>query len=129
VANGFTEECHPADMTEAYAIQRLVFAELGRAAAWKVGAGSPDATPAYAAIADATLFADGAVLPSNMFNLVGIEARSPTVSGAIFRHAHKPIRLTRSSPLSSRFTRHRGVGYAFRRLGVRRDRPSHVAIS
>lgn len=68
------EECHPADMTEAYAIQRLVFAELGRAAAWKVGAGSPDATPAYAAIADATLFADGAVLPSNMFNLVGIEA-------------------------------------------------------
>jgi 2-keto-4-pentenoate hydratase len=69
------EECRPADIAEAYAIQRLVFAELGRvAAAWKVGAGSPEATPACAAIAESTLYGDGDVLPSSMFNLVGAEA-------------------------------------------------------
>src|SRR5271163_1440590 len=69
------EECRPADIAEAHAIQRLVFAELGpAAAAWKVGAGSPDATPACAAIAEATLYGDGAVLPSSSFNLVGVEA-------------------------------------------------------
>jgi 2-keto-4-pentenoate hydratase len=69
------EDCRPADMNDAYAIQRLVFADLGGgAAAWKVGAGSPDATPASAAIADSTLYGDGAVLPADMFNLVGAEA-------------------------------------------------------
>jgi 2-keto-4-pentenoate hydratase len=69
------EECRPADIAEAYAIQRLVFAKLGPvASAWKVGAGSPEATPACAAIGNSTLFGDGAVMPSNMFNLVGAEA-------------------------------------------------------
>ena len=69
------EECRPADIAEAYAIQRLVFAKLGPvAAAWKVGAGSPEATPACAAIGNSTLFGDGAVVPSNMLNLVGAEA-------------------------------------------------------
>ena len=69
------EECRPADIAEAYAIQRLVFAKLGPvAAAWKVGAGSPEATPACAAIGNSTLFGDGAVVPSNMLNFVGAEA-------------------------------------------------------
>lgn len=69
------EDCRPADMSDAYAIQRLVFADLGgAAAAWKVGAGSPDATPACAEIAASTTFEDGAALPASMFNLVGAEA-------------------------------------------------------
>jgi 2-keto-4-pentenoate hydratase len=72
---GLPEDCRPADLGDAYAIQRLVFADLGgAAAAWKVGAGSPDATPACAEIAAATTFGDGAALPANMFNLVGAEA-------------------------------------------------------
>jgi 2-keto-4-pentenoate hydratase len=66
--------CRPSDVGEAYAIQRLVFAALGRPAAWKVGAGSPDASPAYAEIADSTLFRDGETMPSGMFNLIGAEA-------------------------------------------------------
>jgi 2-keto-4-pentenoate hydratase len=69
------EDCRPADISDAYAIQRLVFADLGRvAAAWKVGAGSPDAAPACAAIAESTLYGDGAVLPAKMFNFIGAEA-------------------------------------------------------
>jgi 2-keto-4-pentenoate hydratase len=69
------QECRPTDIAEAYAIQHLIFAKLGPlAAAWKVGAGSPEATPACAAIGNSTLFGDGAVTPSNMFNLVGAEA-------------------------------------------------------
>jgi len=69
------EDCRPVDMTDAYAIQRLVFANLGGvAAAWKVGAGAPDAMPACAAIAESTLCGDGAVLPADMFNMVGAEA-------------------------------------------------------
>jgi 2-keto-4-pentenoate hydratase len=69
------EDCRPADLGDAYAIQRMVFSGLGsRAAAWKVGAGSPEAKPACAAIADATLFQNDAVLPADMFNLIGAEA-------------------------------------------------------
>lgn len=69
------EYCRPSDVADAYEIQRLVFAELGgAAAAWKVGAGSPDATPACAQIAAATTFDDGAALPASMFNLAGAEA-------------------------------------------------------
>jgi 2-keto-4-pentenoate hydratase len=52
-----------------------VFADLGgAAAAWKVGAGSPEAMPACAAIAASTVYDDGAVLPASMFNLIGAEA-------------------------------------------------------
>ncbi len=68
------EDCRPDDMEDAYAIQRLVVSDLGRVVAWKVGAGSAQATPACAPITEATLFADGARLPSNMFHLVGAEA-------------------------------------------------------
>jgi 2-keto-4-pentenoate hydratase len=69
------EDCRPADVDEAYEIQRIAFADLGRiAAAWKVGAGSPEADPACAEIADATLFSDGAAMPAGMFNFVGAEA-------------------------------------------------------
>jgi 2-keto-4-pentenoate hydratase len=69
------EDCRPTDVGEAYEIQRLVFADLGgAAAAWKVGAGSPDADPACAEIANATLFPDGAAMPAGMFNFVGAEA-------------------------------------------------------
>src|SRR5579863_4479598 len=69
------EDCRPADIDEAYAIQGAVFSTLARrAAAWKVGAGSSDATPACAAIADSTFYRDGAALPASGFNLIGAEA-------------------------------------------------------
>jgi 2-keto-4-pentenoate hydratase len=68
------EACRPKDIDDAYAIQKLVLSELGPIAAWKVGAGSPEARPACAAIAQATLFETGAKLPANMFHLIGVEA-------------------------------------------------------
>ena len=90
------EECRPADIAEAYAIQRLVFAKLGPvAAAWKVGAGSPEATPACAAIGNSTLFGDGAIMPSNMLNLVGAEAEIAYRLGLDFPRARNTIRLMR----------------------------------
>lgn len=67
------EECRPKDLDDAYSIQNLVLAELGKVAAWKVGAGSPEGCPACAAIAEATLFETGARLPPELFNLVGVE--------------------------------------------------------
>jgi 2-keto-4-pentenoate hydratase len=68
------EACRPKDMDDAYAIQNRVLAGLGPIAAWKVGAGTSDARPACAAIAQATLFETGASLPADMFHLVGVEA-------------------------------------------------------
>jgi 2-keto-4-pentenoate hydratase len=68
------EACRPRNMDDAYAIQNQVLSGLGPIAAWKVGAGSPDAAPACAAIARATLFETGACLPAAMFHLVGVEA-------------------------------------------------------
>lgn len=68
------ENCRPRSLDDAYAIQNLVLAELGPVAAWKVGAGSPDAEPACAAIARSSLFDTGASLAADLFHLVGIEA-------------------------------------------------------
>lgn len=69
------EICRPSNLDEAYAIQALVFSELGHhVAAWKVGAGSPEAEPACAAIAKGTLYQDGVTLPADTFNLIGAEA-------------------------------------------------------
>ncbi|HWA79690.1 MAG TPA: fumarylacetoacetate hydrolase family protein [Acetobacteraceae bacterium] len=68
------EACRPRSLEQSYAIQSRVLAELGPIAAWKVGAPSPDAQPACAAIAAATLFESGAELPAAMFHLLGIEA-------------------------------------------------------
>jgi 2-keto-4-pentenoate hydratase len=67
-------DCRPKDMDDAYAIQNLVVAELGPVAAWKVGAGGPEAQPACAAIAQTSLFESGVRLPADMFHLVGVEA-------------------------------------------------------
>lgn len=68
------DECRPQSYDDAYSVQNLVLAKLGKVAAWKVGAGSPDARPACAAISEATLFDSGARLPSTLFNLIGVEA-------------------------------------------------------
>lgn len=67
-------DCRPDSVEQSYAIQQRVLEELGPIAAWKVGAARPDAEPACAAIAEATLFESGARLPAEMFHLVGIEA-------------------------------------------------------
>jgi 2-keto-4-pentenoate hydratase len=67
------EACRPRDPGEAYEIQQRVAARLGPIQAWKVGAGSPTAEPAYAAITETTLFQSGASLPRTMFNIVGLE--------------------------------------------------------
>src|SRR5271163_4316214 len=113
------EECRPADIAEAYAIQRLVFAELGRAAAaWKVGAGSPDVAPACAAIAESTLYGDGAVLSSSpqphrrrSGNRLSSRPGFAGSAGTLF---------ARRSEIRPRVVGpdHRGVGYAFLRPGV-----------
>jgi 2-keto-4-pentenoate hydratase len=68
------EALRPLDMADAYAIQNLVLDKWGPVAAWKVGAGSPEAPPACAAIAGLTLFDSGAELDAGSFNVIGIEA-------------------------------------------------------
>ncbi|HTO67642.1 MAG TPA: fumarylacetoacetate hydrolase family protein [Bradyrhizobium sp.] len=69
------DACRPRDVGEAYEIQQRVASRLGGPIrAWKVGAGSPTAEPAYAAITDRTLFESGVTLPRAMFNIVGLEA-------------------------------------------------------
>jgi len=122
------EECRPADVTEAYAIQRLVFAELGRAAAaWKVGAGSPDATPACAAIAESTLFGEGAILPSSLFNLIGVEAEIAYRLGRDLPPRPEPYSLDEvKSALESA---HPVIEVSDTRFfaWASQDRPSHVA--
>ncbi|MDQ0471942.1 2-keto-4-pentenoate hydratase [Labrys wisconsinensis] len=68
------EACRPRSLRDSYAIQGKVLAELGPIAAWKVGAPRPDAEPACAAIATATTFESGTVIPAAMFHMLGIEA-------------------------------------------------------
>jgi len=65
--------CRPTDLSEAYAIQEQVIRALGPVAAWKVGAGNPQATPSCAPIVATTLFEDGARLSSASLNVIGVE--------------------------------------------------------
>jgi 2-keto-4-pentenoate hydratase len=69
------ESFRPGNLDEAYAIQDLVLSQLGdHISAWKVGAASPGAEPACAAIANTSLYQDEANLPAERFNLIGAEA-------------------------------------------------------
>lgn len=68
------EGARPKDWAEVYAILDTVQRKLGSVAAWKVGAPSPDAEPARAAITAATLHEGPARLSAPSFNVIGMEA-------------------------------------------------------
>ncbi|MFA5082200.1 MAG: fumarylacetoacetate hydrolase family protein [Hydrogenophilaceae bacterium] len=67
----------PADIGQAYAVQRAVWRELageGRPTAWKVGASALDAEPVAAAVLPSRLAFGPARLPGDLFTGLGIEA-------------------------------------------------------
>ncbi len=68
----------PRDVVQAYAVQDLVVRERGEIAGWKVGAASPQALPARAALTRDSVWVaagDGAVhLPTAGFAVLGVEA-------------------------------------------------------
>ena len=68
----------PRDAAEAYAVQDVVVRERGAIAGWKVGAASPQALPARAALTRDSVFvapASSALrLPASGFAVMGIEA-------------------------------------------------------
>ncbi len=67
-------QCPAPSLTDAYAIQERVAAELGPVRAWKVGAPSPEAEPVRAPIPAAALHASPAGLAAASFHRIGLEA-------------------------------------------------------
>lgn len=61
---GLPAACRPRDAAGAYAIQDALIAALGPVGGWKVGAAAPDAEPACAPIAGATLLSSPATWPA-----------------------------------------------------------------
>jgi 2-keto-4-pentenoate hydratase len=57
----------PASLDEAYFIQDAIAAAFGPIGGWKIGAGSLEATPAYAPMPLAWFYSDGATLPGQRF--------------------------------------------------------------
>lgn len=121
------EDCRPRDLDDAYAIQQAVLAAVGPVAAWKVGAGSPDAVPACAAIAPATLFESGASLPARMFHLIGIEAEIAFRLAADLPPRDKPY--SRDEVVGAIGSVHAAIEISDTRFvaWASQDRPSHVA--
>lgn len=69
------EFLRPADEAQAYAVQDLVVQARGAVAAWKVGAASPSATPARAALTQDSVHVGALVaLNAAAFNVIGVEA-------------------------------------------------------
>jgi len=64
----------PASLDEAYLIQDTIAAAFGPIGGWKIGAGSLEATPAFAPMPLAWFFADGATLPGPRFRYRVLEA-------------------------------------------------------
>ncbi|RYF24812.1 MAG: 2-keto-4-pentenoate hydratase [Comamonadaceae bacterium] len=65
----------PADAAQAYAVQDLVVRARGDVAGWKVGASTPDAQPARAALTSDSVHVGEAVhLPAASFLVIGVEA-------------------------------------------------------
>jgi len=57
----------PTSLDEAYFIQDAIAAAFGPTGGWKIGAGSLEATPAYAPMPRAWFYTDGATLPGPRF--------------------------------------------------------------
>lgn len=67
-------ELQPADVPETYFVQDLVGAAFGPIGGWKIGAGAPDATPAFAPMPLAWISANGATLSGPRWRLRTLEA-------------------------------------------------------
>jgi 2-keto-4-pentenoate hydratase len=64
----------PQSLDEAYAIQDRVIASFGDIGGWKIGAPSPDATPAFAPMPRAWIAASGSTLAGERWRYRGLEA-------------------------------------------------------
>ncbi|HEX5284507.1 MAG TPA: 2-keto-4-pentenoate hydratase [Bryocella sp.] len=64
----------PQSLDEAYAIQDRMIAALGDVGGWKIGAGSAEATPAYAPMPFAWIAASGSTLAGPRWRYRGLEA-------------------------------------------------------
>lgn len=84
----------PRNATEAYAVQDAVVRERGEIAGWKVGAASPEALPARAALTSDSIWIERAGLPVHLsaagFAVMGVEAELVYEMGADL-----PARATR----------------------------------
>lgn len=63
----------PADKDEAYAAQQATIAALGGAGGYKIGAGTPEAAPQFAALPASKVFPQGQALAFGDFARVGLE--------------------------------------------------------
>ena len=68
------DELRPANMDEAYYIQDRMAEAYGAIGGWKVGAGSPEATPLYAPMMKAWLGEDNSVWADSRHRFRGLEA-------------------------------------------------------
>jgi 2-keto-4-pentenoate hydratase len=121
------EGARPKDMDDAYAIQNIALAKLGPIAAWKVGAGGPEAAPACAAIAQTSLFESGVRLPAEMFHLVGVEAEIAYRFAADLPPRREAY--SRDEVLAAIGSIHPAIEISDTRFvaWASQDRPSHVA--
>ena len=72
----------PQSVDEAYAIQDRLIAALGDIGGWKVGAGSPEATPMFAPMPRAWIAASGSVLTGERWRYRGLEAEIAFLIGS-----------------------------------------------
>jgi len=72
----------PQSLEEAYAIQDRLIAALGDIGGWKIGAGSPDATPMFAPMPRAWIAASGSALTGERWIYRGLEAEIAFLVGA-----------------------------------------------
>jgi 2-keto-4-pentenoate hydratase len=88
-----TDALRPRDATQAYAVQDAVVRQRGDIVAWKVGAASPQALPARAALTNDSVWLaeDGGQvrLPAQGFGVMGVEAELVYQFGADL-----PVRAT-----------------------------------
>jgi 2-keto-4-pentenoate hydratase len=63
----------PADKDEAYAAQAVTIAALGGGGGYKIGAGTPEAVPQFAALPADKVLGDGATVAFDAFARVGLE--------------------------------------------------------
>ena len=72
----------PQSLDEAYAIHDRLIASLGDIGGWKIGAGSPDATPMFAPMPRAWIAASGSTLAGERWRFRGLEAEIAFLVGS-----------------------------------------------
>ena len=68
------EDLRPVDVTEIYAVHTFLAQAYGEIGGWKIGAGSPEATPLYAPMPAAWITPGGTTLTGDRFMFRGLEA-------------------------------------------------------